>query len=80
MIEHKKLLKRLVLTLRPGDSVLVDVATGHQLVIRRDKRDKNKFFFEEHVCKPTEKPYFRIIRRGADLFSAWMAKAGFHQG
>jgi len=50
---------RLVRRLKAGESLLVKVATGHALVIRRDTRDSNKFLFEEFTA-PETKPYFVI--------------------
>ena len=55
-------LRRLVLRLKPGESLLVTIATGHSLVIRRDASDSNKFLFEE-VTAPEAKPYFVIHRQ-----------------
>ena len=52
-------LRRLVRRLKAGESLLVKVATGHALVIRRDARDSNKFLFEEFTA-PEAKPYFVI--------------------
>ena len=52
-------LRRLVRRLKAGESLLVTVATGHALVIRRDARDSNKFLFEEFTALEA-KPYFVI--------------------
>ena len=52
-------LRCLVRRLKAGESLLVKVATGHALVIRRDARDSNKFLFEEFTA-PEAKPYFVI--------------------
>lgn len=57
-------LRRLVLKLKPGESLLVEIATGLLLVIRRDENDSNKFMFEE-MTAPEDKPYF-VVHRQSD--------------
>ena len=57
-------LRRLVLRLKPGESLLVTIVTGHSLVIRRDSSAPNKFMFEE-LTAPEGEPHF-VVRRNAD--------------
>ena len=57
-----KRLRRLVLTVKAGDSLCILVSTGQRLIVRRDLRDPNKFLFEEFTAL-AEKPYFRISRK-----------------
>ena len=71
-------LRRLVLRLKPGESLLVKVATGHSLVIRRDASDSNKFLFEEETA-PEGKPYFVIRRNGDSVADAQLLDDRFQR-
>lgn len=58
---------RLILTIKPGRSVRVEVSSGRHIIISRDKR--GKLIFEEFVASG-DVPHFRVVRLKHDWLAA----------